>query len=129
MMGMSEFEGVPDKGPGHLRSRIRIGAGPILAILGILGWFVLYLIPLVVWSGYNEQTDVLAMDYFSRGLISVLLILAGSGACFSLSLVGTIMSVFQWRERGDRWAILGSLLGILGLLPMIVPVAQLGFGL
>lgn len=96
--------------------------GPILSALGLIGWIMVGLILRLIWSSYDETTDILLLQLVTSSLASVLVLFAGGAASLTLSVVGGLICATQIfvRRVFDRWAIFGVVASMVGLSPIVI---------
>ncbi|WP_169976768.1 hypothetical protein [Tautonia rosea] len=96
--------------------------GPILSGLGLVGWVLVGLILRLIWSSYDQATDILLLQLVTSSLASVLVLFAGGAASVTLSLVGGLICGTQLfvRHVVDHWTIIGVVTSMIGLSPIVI---------
>lgn len=105
----------------HASSASKERLGPLLAALGLVGWGMIGLILRLIWSNYDQTTDVLLLQGITSSLGSVVVVLAGGAASLTLSVIGGLMCATRIvvRRMIDRWTIFGVVASPVGFTPII----------
>lgn len=95
------------------------GTGLALSGLGVLGWFVLFVLILSVpkesYTGDGQRDLVIGFGNFFAYLFQVLIGLAGMSIAGTLSVTGTVISATAISQDRSQKSILGLVLGLLGI--------------
>ncbi|MEW4567600.1 hypothetical protein AB1L88_06995 [Tautonia sp. JC769] len=115
----------PAGGTPRVVSRERLG--PMLSALGLVGWLMIGLTLRLIWSGYDESTDVLLMQGITSSLASVLVVIGGGAASLTLSAIGGLICGTRLivHRLVDRWTIIGLIASLVGFTPVALFVVKL----
>lgn len=121
MIGKPQLVHDEDFATGKPPARLSLAerSGPILSVLGLLGWAVVAVLIRLIWKDYNPDFDVMGVNLFAGGIASAVVVLVGGAISVTMSGIGLLISASLIPRRAYIPAAIGMIAGVLGLAPLI----------